>query len=215
MHRENGRCNARELTEILRRIEPDVVFEEIRPSDFESFLAQGIAWSLEAHAIATYGDMVEIRRVPVDRYEVTEDALFALKTKIDAVFSYVDGTSPEYRSLSETNREGAILYGFSYLNSSHFDTVSKRLAEIEDSAICATNNQEMILGLAWWREINQQREREMVRAIYDFCHKESFNEAVFIVGAAHKVGIVREIKRHAERETTPIEWSFSLRASNT
>ena len=36
-HHEHGHCNAGELLKILQEIEPEVFFEEIRPSDFDSY----------------------------------------------------------------------------------------------------------------------------------------------------------------------------------
>jgi hypothetical protein len=59
IHRENGLCNAEELLKILRTIEPEVVFEEMRPSDFASYLRWEGAEPAEEEKQATYDALAD------------------------------------------------------------------------------------------------------------------------------------------------------------
>src|SRR4051794_28659615 len=98
-HRENGLCNAGELLKILRAMKPEVVFEEIRPSEFESFYRDGATWSLEAQAITKYRQFKLPKQIPVDRYDVPANLLAEFKRDFDCVFDYVAQVSQEYRLL--------------------------------------------------------------------------------------------------------------------
>jgi hypothetical protein len=40
-HRQNALCNAEELLRILRAIEPETIFEELRPSEFDLYYKHG------------------------------------------------------------------------------------------------------------------------------------------------------------------------------
>jgi hypothetical protein len=98
-HRENGFCNAEELLKILRAIEPETVFEEVRPSDFDSYCKHGR--SLEAQAITRYREFKSFRRVPVDQYDIPENRIAELKREFDGVLDYVEQTSREYGVLNQ------------------------------------------------------------------------------------------------------------------
>src|SRR5271168_1722815 len=87
-HRENGFCNAGELLKILRAFEPEIIFEEVRPSDFDSYNK----WSLEGHALTKYREFKSFQRVPVDKYDMPRD-LFA---ETQRVLDRVEQTSREY-----------------------------------------------------------------------------------------------------------------------
>ena len=136
-HRENGFCNAGELLKILRAIEPETIFEEVRPSDFDSYNK----WSLEGHAVTKYREFKSFQRVPVDRFDMPQD-LFA---ETQRVLDRVDETSREYLVLKEERDNTARMYGFAYLNSAAFAKVSTRMSEIEEKTINDTGDQ----GLMW------------------------------------------------------------------
>ncbi len=209
VHRENGHCNAEELLKILREIEPDAVFEEIRPSDFASYYKHGTKSSLESQAIAKYREFKLFQQVPVDRYDMPENLLAEIKRDFDCVLDCVARASQEYRLLDEENDKSAYQYGFSYLNSVAFVTKTARMSEIEETIIRGTDDQHLIRGLERLRHCIQRREREMVGNIYEYCRKNVFDSGVFLVGAAHKTGIVKEIEEYASTEADLINWKFA------
>ena len=84
-----------------------------------------------------------------------------------------------------------------------------RISEIEDRAINGTGDQDLIRGLKWWRQFTQRRELEMIDNIYQYCRENVFDTGVFLVGAAHKTGIVKEIEKHASTEADLIDWNFA------
>src|SRR6266496_546934 len=196
IHRENGLCNAEELAKILLAIEPEVVFEESRPSDL---------WSLEAQAITKYRESKLFQRVSVDRYAIPEN-LFA---ETQRVFACVEQASQEYLVLNEEDNNSVHGCGFKYLNSVACATMMARISEIEEKTIIATSDEGLIRGLARWRHAIQSRDREMINAIYEYCRENVFDTGVFLVGAAHKTGIAREIDKHASTKAVRINWNVA------
>ena len=209
VHSENGLCNAGELLKILQEIEPEVVFEEIRPSDFDSYYKHGTNQVLETQAIKKYAEFKSFQQVPVDRYNIPEDHLAEIKRDFDRVLDCVEGTSREYLDLTKQNDNNACRYGFNYLNSVECAEMMARISEIEEKTIIGTADQDLIRGLERWRHLIQRRDFEMIENIYEYCRENVFDTGVFLIGAAHKTGIVKEIERYANTEADLIIWNFA------
>jgi hypothetical protein len=206
VHAGNGLCNAEELLKILRAIEPEVVFEEVRSSDFDSYYKT--KRSLEAQAITKYREHKFLRQVPVDQFDMPEN-LAETKREFDRVFDRVDETSQEYLALGKIKDEDACQYGFKYLNSIAFARITARISEIEAKTIIETGDQGLIRGLEKWRHFISKRDVAMIDNIYEYCRQHVFDTGVFLVGAAHKTGIVKEIEKHAATESDLIDWNFT------
>ena len=73
-----------------------------------------------------------------------------------------------------------------------------RKCEIEAKTISGTGDQELIHTLEGWRRTVQRREFEMIGNIYEYCRESVFDTGVFLVGAAHKTGLVKEIEKYAK-----------------
>jgi hypothetical protein len=201
-HRENGFCNAGELLKILRAIEPETIFEEVRPADFDSYNKR----SLEGHAVAKYRGFKSFQRVPVDRYDMPPDLFVETQRVLDCV----EQTSHEYLVLREESDNATHLCGFTYLNSAAFAKVRTRMSEIEEKTINETADQGLIRALERWRHVIRSREREMISVIYEYCRGNAFDTGVFLVGAAHKMGIAKVIEHYSSAEADLIEWKFYL-----
>jgi hypothetical protein len=205
-HRPNGLCNARELLEILRAIKPDVVFEEMLPADFDSYYRHRTESHVESQAITRYREFKSFQQVPVDRYDMPVNLLVEIKTEYDSVRDCVEQKSQEYRELNEEINRGVNQFGFKYINSVACATMLDRTFEIEEKTIIETGDQRLIRGLKRWRDANQKRELEMIGNIYQYCRENVFDTGVFLVGAGHKTGIVKEIEKHASAEADLISW---------
>jgi hypothetical protein len=85
-----------------------------------------------------------------------------------------------------------------------------RISEIEEKTIIGTRDQGLIRGLETWRHLIQRRELEMIDSIYEYCRENVFDTGVFLVGAGHKTGIVKEIEKHVSTEADLIDWKLCL-----
>ncbi len=211
LHRESGRCTAEELLKMLRAIGPEVIFEEVRPSDFAAYYKT--KWSLEAQAITRHRESRSLRQVPVDLYSDNE-ATADRRALMDRVFDYVDQTSKTYRALIDERVSLTYQQGFQYLNSVAFEKTTEELEIIEDAAIEGSGELGLIRGLQWWRDVNKRREAEMIRTIYGYCLDHAFDTGVFLVGAAHRASIVRALRARDLAQTGLIDWSFTYAEAN-
>ena len=100
-------------------------------------------------------------------------------------------------------------YGFKYLNSVACATIMERISDIEEETIIGTGHQGLIRGLERWRHFIQRRDFEMIDNIYEYSRENVFDTGVFLVGAAHKTGIVKEIEKYAGTEADQINWNFA------
>jgi len=85
----------------------------------------------------------------------------------------------------------------------------ERISDIEEETIIGTGHQGLIRGLERWRHFIQRRDFEMIDNIYEYSRENVFDTGVFLVGAAHKTGIVKEIEKYAGTEADQINWNFA------
>jgi len=203
LHRENGLCNVGELLKILRAVDPDVVFGEVSQSDINFYDPR----SLEHQAVTRLRTLKpSCERVPVDRYDIPP----TFRAITDAVFDFVEEASLEYQQLLEQRHHATNLKGFAYLNSFAFTQVMTRMSEMEEKAIKQSENQDLIRGLATWRQVMHGRERAMVESIYRYCKENMFDKGVFLVGAAHRSGVVKAIEESSNAGEDMIEWILNF-----
>ncbi len=194
VHNANGKCNVEQLVKVLQALGPDVVFQEIRPSD---------DWSLEAQAATEYRKSKLCQLVHVDEHLVPADTA-ENKRLLDAGFEYVAEISEEYQLLEQEYNVQTCQHGFSYLNSVDFGKTRVRMSEIEDEIMGGKAGD----ALRWWRQVMHSREIEMIRNIYAHCRKNAFDTGVFLVGAGHKTGIAKQIENFTGRESDLIVWNL-------
>jgi len=206
-HNERGRCTAEAFLDILRTIGPELAFVEIRPADFDAY-KRGTLSILEARVIARYQGSKPCSEVPVDRYNVRADLLPRMKFEFDQVIDYVGRTSEEYRRLDQEHAKKMDEQGFAYLNSDAYAAREARMSEIEETLVRETGDAGAIRVLNWWRQHHRSREVGMVASIYEYCRANRCDVGVFLVGAAHRAGIVREIDKYASTDAHVIDWTF-------
>ncbi len=200
-HRERGLCNTDELLKILRAIEPEAIFVEWRPSEADLYYKLG---NVDAHAIARYREHKLFQSVPVDQYDMRQNLLVEMRD----FEAWVIQTSQEYQELMAREDDSAQQEGFRYLNSAAFARMNARMSEIEEETVNRTGDEHLIRWLGRLRHLMHARETEMVRKIYEYCRENAFDTGVFLVGAAHKTGIVKEIERYASAEADLISWNL-------
>ena len=109
MHSELGQCNVDELVRILDYLSPEVIFEEIRPSDFESRYDNEALHSLEMRAIKKYLKIKPVVQVPVDDYA----ALDGVGSASNSLFEYASLNSREHRELMRVQDKRYLNMAFS------------------------------------------------------------------------------------------------------
>ena len=207
VHRERGLCNEDELRRILYAIGPDVIFEEIRQSDFDSHYRDESRHTLEMRAVLRYLKVRPARQVPVDNFVIPGDPA-GLRRDIDIVFDYAESNSIEYLALVAERNQKTFHLGFRYLNSPEFEALSKKECELLEKSIALSARDDLKRGLSTWNDLLRRREASMVENIYGFCRRSEFREGVFLVGAEHIWSIADDIEKRMQTENNLVAWNI-------
>lgn len=203
VHADSGLANASALLSILERINPEVIFLEMPPAALADHF-NGKRSNLETTAASRYRASHRVTLVPVDLPTPTPDFF----TNNAELHRRVERTSRDYRRLMDRNSLATMEGGFPYLNS---DLCSQSWAAI-DAEVRATleyiGNAQLHEFYDRWRGVNEDRDREMLKSIEDYCGRHVFDQAVFLVGAAHRGSMV-EKARAGHRACLPtVQWDF-------
>lgn len=201
-HREDGECNEHELVTTLRAIDPEVFFEEIRPTDFESAYADESKWTLEMRAIKKYLQDRKARQVPVDDYEMPE----VFGPHMRALDEFVASRSDKYSDAMDDLFRKQYELGFRYLNSAAFIADIKESERLYGEIVHRYGNDLAKRKLAEWNDLIRMRDAAMLDTIYRFCQRTHFTEGIFLVGAGHMASIVDDIERRMKDQPTVVTW---------
>ena len=189
VHNERGLCNENELLRILEAIGPEVIFEEIRPSDFQSYYADKSKHTLEMRTVGRYLKRKTGRQVPVDDFVIPE----GFRRDLDILFDYVESNNIEYSELIAERDQKTHHLGFRYLNSPEFKALSKNVCESFEKFIAKSGRDDLKKSLLTWNDMMRRRENSMLKNIYDFCRNSPFTEGMFLVGAGHMSSVCENI----------------------
>jgi len=203
-HRESGNCNVQELAKILQAAGPEVIFEEIRPTDHESLYADVSRHTVEMHAIREYLKSNKCRQVPVDDYEMPDD----FGAYMHALDDFVGSNSIPYRETMDEMSRKKFELGFGYLNSLEFISSFKESERIYKETILNYGNDLAKSKLSQWDEQIRKRDSSMLENIHSFCQQSDFKEGVFLVGAGHMSSIMVGIEQRTKNPTNFVTWRY-------
>lgn len=216
-HKEKGLCNAHELFKIIEQISPEVIFEEIPPGKFEAVYAGSRRPSLEVTTIKAYLQKYPgVHHYPVD-LDIDEENEKEIKRETDGIPLICNHYSSEYHYLSRLMTYREVCDGFTFLNSNQCGEIILRKKSLEQQVLDALkkdNNHKTMdhetLGLAYKQWIDQidDREKEMLRNIYLYMEQREYNNALFLVGAAHRMPIMQKIHENESKEEFKLNWIF-------
>lgn len=207
-HNEKGICDSNELYNIIERISPDVIFEEVPPNKFDALYKGLINPSLEVKAIMKYLQKNPIDHFPVDmnRDDLTEEFYVSDFNFMSNIFIY---HSAEYRDLSiEWNHQPA-QSGFPYLNRQQCEKLLERKLFLEGELVQSINHKILTDRYFEWRKFNHNRENEMLKNIYSYCSQKKYENALFLVGAEHRWPLIEKISRIEKENELKLDWNFN------
>ncbi len=202
-HEERGPASALELHSILTQIEPDVIFLEIPASAFRDYYETGQRQSLESSAVRRYLATHRPELIPVDiptpKLEFFE--------RHEQFHNKISDLSPDYRRLLRWNASYVQTYGFAYLNSDAccdlwseiYSAIHNASSKLEEPGLVAAGEE--------WNQLNEVREAKMLESILNYCTEHTFHRGVFLVGAAHRQGIIAKSKQHGEAGS--VHWDYT------
>ena len=203
VHAESGRANLVELQTILERLQPDVIFAEIPTTHLAAYL-DGSHGNLESAAVALYRKRRPVDVVPVDLNKPSDEFF----RKSEEMFSKVERTSYEYRSLMDQNSLDTRDCGFPYLNS---DRCTQAWAAIYDEVRATVEwigDDKLRQIYALWGEVNDHRETGMLENINGYCIRCTLSRGVLLLGARHRKAMVEKRQEQRAVDAPGISWNF-------
>ena len=197
IHKKIGKCNSDELSVIIKKINPEVIFLEAIEetyTGYENYLysTYGVYHKkLEISAIQKYNQIASFQYIPVCENGLSD----AFRKKIELVCQ-----NREQQKLIDNFNHLAAKNGFEFLNSLECVNLQEEMRALESKII---NNHEMD------KTVNADidaYENSMFKNIYSYSNNNNFNSAIFMCGAAHRKSIIEKIKKYNTLEKININW---------
>lgn len=203
-HKEHGKCNSNELHNIIEKINPEIIFEEITPSDFNAcYNGQRFSRNLEANARKKNLQKHQIEHIPVDNYDLNNFDKKDIDYMFDKIFDHEEYCNLHNKFYLLLNQRG-----FPFLNSGHCDEIFDKLHMLEEIIIKNANDDKLFCAYKLWTEIQDERENEMINNVYRYSKEHRFNTGLFLIGAAHRKSIINKIQKHSWAENVKLYWNI-------
>lgn len=204
-HRESGKCNSDELYKIIETLNPDVIFEEeTNDEKFQEYYNKENSFnSLEVQSIKKFIQNHNIKHIPVD-----------IKTNFNyREWDYMFETFKKYNVYKQTIKEHCELRdkdGFSYLNSEKCMELFDKMKTTERQLIefSGINRDELLRIYNSFHKEHDNREDAMLLNIYNYSKQNQYNQAVFLLGYAHRKSIIEKIRKYEPTENFKLNWTF-------
>ncbi|MFD0798476.1 hypothetical protein ACFQZJ_13470 [Maribacter chungangensis] len=199
IHKEIGKCNAKELYKIINKLNPEVIFLEAIDetySEYENYLfsTYGVFHNkLEISAIQQYNYNTSFRYIPVCENGLSD----AFHKKIKFV-----SQNTELQKLIDNFNCLAAERGFEFLNSLECMNFQEEMRMLE-SRILNNNELDKIV-----MEDIESYEEPMIQNIYSFCSNNNFGSAIFMCGTAHRKSIIKKIEKSKNGRQKNLSWTI-------
>lgn len=203
VHKENGAANSQALALILKRIAPEIIFVETPKEEMEQYFSSA---GLESRAIALLTKYQAVNLVPVDIQVMSKSGLLRFRK----LFKLLDSCCDEMaQSIHEKILQRVSSCGFYYLNSPDYIEAQAEL-EMQDERLVESQGDRVIRDLYMeWKDVQSIRESGMIEKIASYCKNERFQNAVFLVGAAHIHSLRGRITDRAHLFNN-VEWVYGV-----
>lgn len=199
VHKENGKCNADELCEILEEITPDVVFLEALEDTYSKYQQNtfsnfGVTHEkLEIRALQQYSSVSQFEYVPVLEK--------GLSNSFDKKFNLVC-QNIHFQKMLDNFNSLASMKGFDFLNSLKSINLHEEMRKYGDSIL---KDKELIQT---FNNDLDKYENSMLSNIYSFCMNTKLKNAVFMCGVAHRQTIIDKIETYKNKESLDFSWKI-------
>ena len=205
-HDELGKCNTDELHKIIESISPDVIFEELNLDLFHRFYNKNeIPYEPpEVKSVKRYLQSHSIDHIPVD---ILPNSDLSSK-EIDYIFNAFKKYNV-YKQIEADQKLMIANDGFSFLNSKKYEELFVKKMIMEKTLIGYMLNKNQLLHIhKLFYEEQDTRENAMLREIYDYSKGNSYDKAIFMLGAGHRKSIIKKIQECETKEKLKLNWTF-------
>lgn len=203
-HVEDGSCTYKELLKFIEKISPNVIFCEAAPEVLPKMIEATENFNPpEIKVIREILKDKTIKIVPVDIYGKAAD-----DERIDKMFDLFKQKFENYKNAEHIQFDETYEKGYYFLNSKENDRINFDKVLMEREIVTRENNRELSLDYDKWVKWNNYRENHWIKLIHKHFHKNKFNRAVLMVGAAHRVGLLHKIMELEFNGKSHLTWNF-------
>jgi hypothetical protein len=207
MHKDIGKCNSNALYDIIEKVNPEIIFEEfdiLRTEDEyykNGYYRNRIGTTVETIAIMKYlENHPNTLHIPVDTYPVEDFP--------KGMYNKISNANQEYANLVEMIFLLSCQQGFSYINSLECNNLFRKIHDIEKEIVKFLNDEILLSEYKSWQSVTDNRENEMISNIYHYSENNRYGNAIFIIGAEHKISILDKIHKY-EKNGLKLNWNYS------
>ena len=208
VHYPTGNATVGELTWLLSRLKPEVIFLEHAPSLNPHFMGRTLP-TLESAAVLSHIERSAPQLVPVD----AEIDPRTVKPDSDELLNRLAALSVRYQQLELLNTQQTARGGFAYLNSPLSTLMRLEIEREMLSTVQAAGDPVLSALHHKWRAINETRESAMIQGVEEYARQHSFLKAVLLVGAAHGPSLYSRTRQRSEEALPAVCWEFDWPAS--
>ena len=206
-HEEYGHCTSNALYNIIESIGPEIIFEEVPPSYFDRYYVSKTQRNLESETMNKYIEKYRIQHIPVDSDDVPPDSFFNdLQDLHRRVEGLADINGYNYRTHTDSLSENIRIHGFRYLNSIYCSNAQKEISDALEKGVQKINDEKLSRTLKQWKKINDNRENEIIKNIYNYSKENPYTKAVFLIGSGHINSIMPKINDYRTKKIIIINW---------
>lgn len=206
-HSPMGECNVNNLYNVLEYIQPDVIFQELPPSSKSSGILESKSVYLYKYENVSRNIMVRF----VDKEEVPSNLFFnQLKDMFNRFDRLITENGQIYRSLIDSDKRKVMEFGFSYLNSHETENFNYERKSAIYRCINDFGNGNFLELYDKLSVIVAERDNEMIQNIYEYANSNSFINAAFLVGSAHRNNIIKTALDYNVKSEVKLNWNFNF-----
>lgn len=206
IHSENGKCNSDELYKIIESLCPEVIFEELSNNLFDKFY-NGNQLSdepLEIKCLKKYLQIHTIKHIPVD-IDVSPNLSTSEINYLFDTFKKYD----VYKKLEDEQHLLTAQEGFTYLNSGKCSELFDKKKVTEKHLMRFEINKNALFRIyKLFHEEHDNRENAMLQNIYNYSKENQYNQAVFLIGSAHRNPIIQKITEYETKKIIDLDWKY-------
>jgi DNA-binding protein Fis len=208
VHKIVGKCTPDELYKIIQKINPEVIFEEIDFSRRNDYYRNQYVKTIETLVIVKYLQNHICEHIPVETYDVPD-----LYIKNEDFLNGKFVSNNIYNALWKKIFDGINETGFSFLNSNECSDIFEKINNLKENYINNLNDENVNDIYKSWLTVENNRENEMLKNIYNYSMKNNYNSALFITGARHRKSFINKIDEYEINNKIKLGWKFNMHNS--
>jgi hypothetical protein len=197
-HVENGKCNVIELYDILLKIKPDIIFEEIPIKIFNAIYNEHKYFdTVEVSSVRKYLEKYFVRHIPVDiekhdKTIIDYDEEKISNDKIKKLQGYINDNTKEK--------------GFLWINTKEHDELIEEKYELHKKYFTYNENNLLTEYEMSYKYHFETREEIFLNNISNYT--EEYSNGIFLIGGDHRPTLISKIKRLRKNKKVEIEWEL-------